>query len=96
MAIRMVCARWLELKDEQILAVRTERRSNRLNASGMNKIARSSSATSYGINTKSHVQTCSDDLPCCVWRGQPVLLRHLQNSTAYDWHGPTTDISHWE
>jgi hypothetical protein len=66
MAIRMVCARWLELKDEQILAVRTERRSNRLNASGMNKIARSRSATPYGINRKSHVQTCSDDLPCCV------------------------------
>jgi len=37
-----------ELKDKQ-LALRTELRSNRLNGSGMNKIARSEPATSYSI-----------------------------------------------
>jgi hypothetical protein len=37
-----------ELEDEQVLALRTKPRSNRLNGSGMNKIVRNSSATPYG------------------------------------------------
>jgi hypothetical protein len=84
------------IEDEQILAVRTQLRSNRLNASGMNKIARSRSATPYGIKRKSHVQTAATTLLAVFGGGQPVLLGHLQNSAPCDWHGPTTDISHWE
>jgi hypothetical protein len=38
-----------ELKDKQLLVLRAELRSNRLNGSGMNKIARSRSATPHGI-----------------------------------------------
>jgi hypothetical protein len=38
-----------ELKDKRLLALGTELRSNRLNASGMNKIVRSRSVTSYSI-----------------------------------------------
>jgi hypothetical protein len=45
----MTCARWQELEGEEILALRTELRSNRLNGSGMNKIVRSRSATPYSI-----------------------------------------------
>jgi hypothetical protein len=60
MALRMTCARRQELEDEQILALRTELRSNRLNGSGMNKIVRSRSATPYSIKrSKLHVQTCN-------------------------------------
>ncbi len=58
-----------ELEDEQILALRAEPRSNRLNGSGMNKIVQSRSATPYSIKrSKLHVQTCNrcDDLACCV------------------------------
>jgi hypothetical protein len=50
MALRMICARRQELEDEeQILALRTELRSNRLNRSGVNKIVRSRSAIRYSI-----------------------------------------------
>ncbi len=38
-----------ELKHIQLLALRAELRSNRLNGSGINKITRSRSATSYSI-----------------------------------------------
>jgi hypothetical protein len=38
-----------ELKDKQLLSLRTELRSYRLNGSGINKIARSTSATPWSI-----------------------------------------------
>jgi hypothetical protein len=38
-----------ELKDKQLLSLRAELRTYRLNASGMNKIVRSASATLYNI-----------------------------------------------
>ena len=60
MALRMTCARWQELEDEQILALRTELRSYRLNGSGMNKIVRNASATPSSIKRRNvHVQTCN-------------------------------------
>jgi len=49
MASRMTCVRWQELEDEQILALRTELRSNRPNGSGTNKIVRSRSATTSSV-----------------------------------------------
>ncbi len=49
MAYGLAGAHWEELKDEQLLALRTELRSNRLNGSGMNKIVRSRSATPWSI-----------------------------------------------
>jgi hypothetical protein len=38
-----------ELNDKQLLPLRTELRSYRLNGSGMNKIVRGTSATPYSI-----------------------------------------------
>jgi hypothetical protein len=38
-----------ELKDRQLLSLRTELRSNRLNGSAMNKIVRSTSATPWSM-----------------------------------------------
>jgi hypothetical protein len=49
MAYGLAGAHREELKDEQLLALRTELRSNRLNGSGMNKIVRSRSATPWSI-----------------------------------------------
>ena len=78
-----------ELKDKQLLALRAELRSNRLNGSGMNKIVRSRSATPYNIKRRSvHVQTCncrSDsaccrlgvDNPCCSARAAIILWTNL-------------------
>jgi hypothetical protein len=40
-----------ELKDKQLLSLRTELRSYRLNGSGMNKTARSTSATPWRIKS---------------------------------------------
>ena len=60
MVLRMICARWQELEDEQFLALRTELRSNRLNGSGMNKIVRIGPATPYSKRSKlsfSHTHT---------------------------------------
>ena len=70
MAIRLTCARWQKLEDEQIPALRTELHSNRPNGSGTNKIVGSRSATPCSIKrSKLHVQTCNryDDFV----RGQP-------------------------
>jgi hypothetical protein len=56
------------LKDKQLLPLRMELRSYRLNGSGMNKIVRSTSATLFSINRRDlHVQTCNrcSDSACC-------------------------------
>jgi hypothetical protein len=48
-----------ELKEKQLLLLRTELRSYRLNGSGMNKIIRSTSATPWSIKRSNlHLQTC--------------------------------------
>jgi hypothetical protein len=49
MAYGLAGAHREELKDKQLLSLRTELRSYRLNGSGMNKIVRSTSATPWGI-----------------------------------------------
>ena len=49
MAYGLTDAHREELKDKQLLSLRTELRSYRLNGSGMNKIVRSRSATPYSI-----------------------------------------------
>lgn len=52
-----------KLKDKQLLSLRTELRSYRLNGSGVNKIVRSASSTLCSIKRSSlHVQTCKR---CC-------------------------------
>jgi hypothetical protein len=50
MAIRLTCARWQNLEDEQIPGLRKELHSNRPNGSGTNKIVGSRSATPCSID----------------------------------------------
>ena len=68
-----------ELKDKQMLSLRTELRSYRLNGSEMNKIVRSRSATPWSIKRGNvHVQTCnrcSDSACCRLVVGQPVVAQ---------------------
>jgi hypothetical protein len=60
MACGLAGAHREELKDKQLLALRTELRSNRLNGSGMNKIVRSRSAIPWRIKRSDvHDQTCN-------------------------------------
>jgi hypothetical protein len=59
MAFRMTCARWQGLEEEQVLALHSELRSNRLDGSGMNKIILSRPATPYSIKrSEVHVEPC--------------------------------------
>jgi hypothetical protein len=51
MAYGLAGAHREELKDKQLLWSRTELRSYRLNGTGMNKIARSTSATPWSIKS---------------------------------------------
>jgi len=51
MAYGLAGAHREELKDKQLLSLRTELRSYRLNGSGMNKTARSTSATPWRIKS---------------------------------------------
>jgi hypothetical protein len=51
MAYGLAGAHREELKVKQLLSLRTELRSYRLNGSGMNKIARSTSATPWSIKS---------------------------------------------
>jgi hypothetical protein len=60
MAYGLAGAHREELKEKQLLSLRTELRSYRLNGSGMNKIVRSTSATPWSIKRSNiHVQTCN-------------------------------------
>jgi hypothetical protein len=60
MAYGLAGARREELKDKQLLSLRSELRSYRLNGSGFNKIVRSASAIPTNIKrSKLHVQICS-------------------------------------
>jgi hypothetical protein len=77
MACGLAGAHQEELKGRQLLSLRTELRSYRLNGSGMNKIVRSRSATPYSIERSNlHVQTCNgcDDLGCCALRRMGVAF----------------------
>ena len=68
MAYGLTGAHREELKDKQLLSLRTELRSYRLNGSGMNKIVRTTSATLCSIKRRNvHVQTCNrcSDSACC-------------------------------
>ena len=49
MAYELTGAHREELKDKQLLSLRTELRSNRLNGSGMNKIVRGASAIPWSM-----------------------------------------------
>ncbi len=75
MAYGLAGAHREELKDKQLLSLRTELRSNRLNGSGMNKIVRSRSATpgaSKGA-IMSNLRSFSDDrIPVVL---PPLALR---------------------
>jgi hypothetical protein len=82
MALRMTCARWQELEGEQILALRTELRSNRLSGSGTNKTVWRRSATPYNIRrSNAYVQTCNrySHSACCVWRWTAAYTMELTN-----------------
>jgi hypothetical protein len=60
MALGLAGAHREELKDKQLLSLRAELRSNRLNRSEMNKIVRSRSATPWSIDrSKLPVRTCN-------------------------------------
>jgi hypothetical protein len=49
-----------ELRDKQLLSLRQELRSYRLNGSGTNEIVRGASSTLYSIKrSNAHVQTCN-------------------------------------
>src|SRR5258707_2029480 len=68
MAYGLAGAHREELKGKQLLSLRTELRSYRLNGSGINKIVRSTSATPWSIKRSNvHVQTCNrcSDSACC-------------------------------
>jgi hypothetical protein len=80
----MTCARWQELEDEQILALRTELRSNRLNGSGMNKIVRYSVQHQGEQVTRPNLQSLRRPcLLCLAAHNRCLLRRQYLNQGAY-------------
>jgi hypothetical protein len=85
-----------ELKDKQLLSLHTELRSYRLNASGMNKIARSASATPWSIKRR----TCMPKLAIVATAllavfggGQPVFAQAaISEPGAYAFYHPDADV----
>ena len=71
-----------ELKDKQLLALRTELRSNRLNGSGMNKTVRSWCATPYGIKKHGNSVCMTEYLIAAravmiLWANLAVMLAEI-------------------
>jgi hypothetical protein len=78
MAYGLAGAHREELKDEQLLPLRAELRSYRLNGSGMNKIARSTSATPCSIKRSTYMSELAivaAILPAAAWWSKASLLR---------------------
>jgi hypothetical protein len=102
----MTCARWQESQDEQILALRTELRSNSLNGSGMNKIVRSRSATPYSIKRSklsfSHTHGASNMIRCKIaavavalsaLAAKPAFPQAaIQEPGAFEFYHPNDDV----
>ncbi len=67
-----------ELKDGQLLSLRAELRSYRLNGSGMNKIVRRTSATPWSIKRSNvHVQTCNRCSDSALPLGSACMTEYL-------------------
>jgi hypothetical protein len=96
MAYGLAGAHREELKDKQLLSLRTELRSYRLNGSGINKIVRSTSATPWSIKRSNvHVQTCnrfSDSACCRLVVDQPVVAQAaISEPGSYAFYHPGAD-----
>jgi hypothetical protein len=96
MAYGLAGAHREELKDKQLLSLRTELRGYRLNGSGMNKIVRTTSATPWSIKRSNlHVQTCnrcSDSACCRLAVDQSVVAQAvISESGAYAFYHPGAD-----
>src|SRR5258707_821856 len=96
MAYGLAGAHREELKDKQLLSLRTELRSYRLNGSGINKIVRSTSATPWSIKRSNvRVQTCnrcSDSACCRLVVDQPVVAQAaISDPGAYAFYHPGAD-----
>ena len=96
MAFRVTCARWQELEDEQILALRTELRSNRLNGSGMNKIVRRAFATLptlRGTTQMSNLKMLGTILIFTLSGGQSLFAQAaISEPGAYAFYHPDADV----
>jgi hypothetical protein len=106
MAYGLAGAEREELKDKQLLSLRTELRSNRLNGSGTNKIVRSRSATPYSIKRSkvslSHTHGASNMIKCKIaavavalsaLAAKPAFPQAaIQEPGAFEFYHPNDDV----
>jgi hypothetical protein len=95
MACGLAGAHREELKEKQLLSLRTELRSYRLNGSGMNKIVRSTSATpehQEEQHTCPNLQSLQRFCLCRLAVDQPVVAQAaISEPGAYAFYHPGAD-----